>query len=359
MKILVTGGPVHGKLDSVKLITNRFKGGLMADLALKLSHLGADVTYLYSPEAGAIAPDASIRRVIHAGFDDYEKIVKALSPSMDAVVLGAAVANLIPVKQFPGKFPSHNYKPGDIIPIDFMIAPRIVDMVKSVAPDVHLFAFKLLSNVAMDDLIAAAYGILLESKATAVIANDTSSILDKFIVTKERAVHAVSNDYLAEWIWDAINDEYYSTILQDMELEAGWEDETRALVEKWKEKFISVETGLIFGTVAKRHGNRFVTTGRGKHETESFSYVASVDDVSRVVTVAGQKASLNAPLLAKMFENPAVDHVVHYHEQVAGIPTYPYALPGTRRDTDRKNETSFNIADHGCILLFDKNGDML
>ena len=32
MKILITGGPVHAKLDAVKIITNTFKGGLMAEL---------------------------------------------------------------------------------------------------------------------------------------------------------------------------------------------------------------------------------------------------------------------------------------------------------------------------------------
>jgi phosphopantothenoylcysteine synthetase/decarboxylase len=32
MKILITGGPVHAYLDPVKIITNKFKGGLMAEL---------------------------------------------------------------------------------------------------------------------------------------------------------------------------------------------------------------------------------------------------------------------------------------------------------------------------------------
>ena len=36
-KILITGGPVHGKLDDVKMITNRFKGGLIAKLADELA----------------------------------------------------------------------------------------------------------------------------------------------------------------------------------------------------------------------------------------------------------------------------------------------------------------------------------
>jgi hypothetical protein len=32
MRILITGGPVHAYLDAVKIITNKFKGGLMAEL---------------------------------------------------------------------------------------------------------------------------------------------------------------------------------------------------------------------------------------------------------------------------------------------------------------------------------------
>src|ERR1035441_6034934 len=96
------------------------------------------------------------------------KQVVELAPKYDAVILGAAVANLIPVERFPGKFPSHNYKPGDIIPFSLKIAPRIIDEVKAVAPKTHLFGFKLLSGVPHDELISAAYGVLLESHATAV-----------------------------------------------------------------------------------------------------------------------------------------------------------------------------------------------
>ena len=46
MKILITGGPVHAKLDAVKFVTNRFKGGLIADLADNMSN-HAKVTYSF------------------------------------------------------------------------------------------------------------------------------------------------------------------------------------------------------------------------------------------------------------------------------------------------------------------------
>ena len=76
-----------------------------------------------------------------------------------------------------------------------------------------------------------------------------------------------------------------------------------------------------------------------------------------MVWVAGEaKASLNAPLLAHLFKNEQVDHIVHYHAQVPGLPTQEDAPPGTDRDTYRKGHTSFNIAGHGCMLLFDKQG---
>src|SRR5258706_15656847 len=122
MKILITGGPVYAKLDAVKIITNTFKGGLMAQLAENLIKSGpVHITYLTSkgsrlPEAGCYSNSLAI--FYHDGFEDYKQKVPALAPHSDAVVLGAAVSNLIPMNPWKGKFPSHNYKVGDKIPID-------------------------------------------------------------------------------------------------------------------------------------------------------------------------------------------------------------------------------------------------
>ena len=52
-KILITGGPVHGKLDDVKLITNRFKGGLIAKLA---DELAETEQIIYLTAKGATLP---------------------------------------------------------------------------------------------------------------------------------------------------------------------------------------------------------------------------------------------------------------------------------------------------------------
>lgn len=360
--ILVTGGPVHAHLDAIKIITNGMKGGRMCQLAEELLLYDTQVTYLCAPEAGAQVPrDSRIELRKHTGFEDYRRQVMKLAPSMDGVILGAAVANLIPAKPLLGKFPSHNYKPGDIIPIDFMIAPRVIDEVKMLAPNTHLFGFKLLKGVGHEELIRAAYGVVLDARATAVIANDRDNLSQKFAVTKERGIHPLKEAELALWIWEMLNDQYYSTVSLNRSSRLPDEtDKLRSLIACYEPHFLAVETGLIFGTVAVRCETGFVTTGRGKRELGSVVSVESVDHFGRVVhTKNDAKASLNAPLLDKMFENPEVDSIVHYHEQVADLPTYAYAPPGTVRDSLRPNGTSFNIEGHGCMLLHDKGGRRL
>ncbi len=361
-KVLITGGPVHCYLDAVKIITNRFKGGLIAELADNLISFGAEVTYVHPHRLETKLPksDKGLKLLPHQGIEDYQRLVLELAPQMDAVILGAAVANLIPAEPFTGKFPSHNYRPGDIIPINFTIAPRIIDRVRGVAPHTQLFGFKLLSGVSYEDLIGAAYEIVLNSAATAVFANDTGNLLKKYAVTRERAVHELSQGDLAEWIWDVINDLYYRTVLMpDQSLPAGAVNKIKKLLGKFADKFVAVEDGTMFGTIAVRYKSGFVTTGRGKKELDDIVRVLRVSHKKREVISGPRKASLNAPLLARIFENPKVDHVVHYHKQEPSLPTFSYAPPGTVRDTNRPNHISYNIEAHGCILLFDKDGRRL
>lgn len=362
-EILVTGGPVHAYLDAVKIITNRFKGGLIVELVRDLLQYDAQIHYVCAPKFGGTPPTAHERLTVHEhnGIEDYRKIVLDLAPSMDAVILGAAVANLIPRNPIKGKFPSHQYKPGDVIPINFTIAPRIIDAVKDIAPQAHLFGFKLLSGVPHDELIRAAYDIVLDARATAVIANDALRLKEKFAVTKERAVQKLDQTELGAWIWEMVNDVYYRSVqTAPVTVPSELLNRLQHTIALFHDHFVANEHGLIFGTVAIRHENGFITTGRGKKELDSHVLVASVDHASRLVTVFGDtKATLNAPLLSRLFENAAVDMIVHYHESVTGLPTFPYAPAGTVRDSNRNTVSSFNIENHGCVLLFDAAGRQL
>ena len=106
-----------------------------------------------------------------------------------------------------------------------------------------------------------------------------------------------------------------------------------------------------------------MTTARGKNELEDFAYVYDVDHEKRkVYCITTKKASLNAPLfdyIFKSFKN--VIYILHFHHQRSDLITLPYATPGTDKDSEREtnNHPSFNIEGHGCILSFDKEGNLL
>ncbi len=398
-KILISGGPVHCFIDDVKIVTNKFKGGLMAKLAgefvaMAEQHEGKatyhdvqpkdiHVTYLCSKSSkqpwwdhylgGEDTPHLTC--IHHDGIDDYMEKVVALAPSMDAVVLGAAVANLVPAKKIEGKFPSHNYKPGDIIPIDFTIAERIIDQVKKANPNTHLFGYKLLSGVGYPELISAAYGVLLESKAVTVFANDAMDLMQKYAVTKERGVHPMLNDEVAQWILDRMEEKYYSTSMAkshiiSQEMRDGQEYLNKILVAQ-KSSFIHTDEGFVFGAGALRLGDMqkrdgdyhgFVTTARGKNELEDYAFVSDVDHEKRKVWCATpRKASLNAPLFDRVFKTfKNVAYILHFHHQRADLATVDYATPGTDKDSQRVMVgPSFNIEGHGCILSYNKIGELL
>jgi hypothetical protein len=428
--ILITAGPVHEHLDDVKIITNKFKGGRIAALAeriisnsvtelpeeqvlkvirfamLRLYKLGHyDIPYVENVEIfknvfelckykviflcakGTKEPDipqSTLKRelieiVYHNGFNDYYDKVKKYSKEVDAVILGAAVCNLIPAEPIKGKFPSHNYKPNDIVPINFKIAPRVVDMVKKEAPKVHLFAFKLLSGVEHEELIDAAYDICLESKATAVIANDLTNLDDKYIVTKEKGVLPYKEENYHEFILNCIESEFYKTVItkepqfdeskfyktvitkSDMMTEflqnPNLYVRVCTLISQFSHLFMKRygKEQYVFGTIAviDRDDNSIITSVRGKKDLDKFVR-CFVDNKSGIV-FANEKVTLNAPLLDHIFQTfKDATAIVHYHDFDKDLPELPYQLPGTNKDSIRDLtgcEEGFVIKGHGTFLI--------
>jgi phosphopantothenate---cysteine ligase (CTP) len=377
--ILITGGPVHAYLDDVKILTNKFKGGLMADLANQLVRYNRQltdkihVTYLSSKSSTRPKVTSKEQRyityLIHDGIEDYMEKVLSLAPRMDAIVLGAAVANLIPKEKIQGKFPSHNYKPGDTIPIDFTIAPRIIDEVKKVNPKTLLFGYKLLSGVDYYELVRAAYGVLLESKAVTIFANDAKDLMQKYAVTKERGVHPIHNKEVFQWILDRMEEKYYKTItaktdkITEEMKEAG--GTLKDIIYDYKHSFIKVDEGYTFGSAAMRIVSEkaaFVTTARGKNEIDDIAFVSDVTHGTREVYCATtKKASLNAPLFHGLFlRTKEIKYILHFHHQREDLITLDYATPGTDIDSIRSlKDHSFNIKGHGCILSYNNKGELV
>jgi hypothetical protein len=398
MKVLITAGQVYGKLDDNKLVGNRVRGIWACKLAAYLSAQDHHVTLLVPdtmswPQVihmigetagmGAISRNGSggfpgepcIEVVWHKGFDEYRAKCKKLAATHDAAVMAAAVVNWIPAEPISGKMATAGYKVGDRIDIPFYLAPRVIEEMKAENPKLTLIGCKMLIDSTEEELIEAAYGVLLKSRCNVVIANDMGrGLRRKLLVYKDRSVHEYNDDFEGFFaaLTAVIEDEHFRTVYdtrKGMLYEADcWNARSTfdRLVTRHHDRFTPVEGGRVFGSLAVPTG---ISGGRvgwlvsPREKGEAFTsrdatLVTEWDPTRRTVTVpeGWNKPTLNAVLLiryAQQFLN-LVTPVLHFHEQMPGLPTLPYAPPGTVRDNLRElpEECSmgFNIEGHGCVL---------
>lgn len=364
--ILLTAGPIPGKLDSVKYVTNRFKGGLMFKLALQLSvfmhHRITIVKWKHTELPANLKGETGIGgRVTVVDVDDVnDYYAKVLEKEYDAYILGAAVANLVPSNPWPGKFPSHNYKVGDKFPIEFEIAPRVIDEVKKKFPRSLLIGYKLFDGEP-NELVKAGWKTLTEGKCNVVFCNHPAWAKEKKIallpdgsrheMTFDEHLMFIDRMLKLKWYKSEINKEKTeipAEIIECLESKLKWI--TQNATPELKE-FSDYD----FGTVAMRYKDGFVTTTRGKFRNEKdnvFTYVSGVDHGTRTVH-ADTKATLNAPMLAKLFENAPEDYnlIIHGHFSLPEEKMYEYLFPGTTEENEAADNLSCNIKGHGCYLV--------
>jgi len=210
-----------------------------------------------------------------------------------------------------------------------------------------------------DNIIDDIYRKLLKNKWHFVII-DVNGRLN--VLTKEKSLFVINDEQ--QFIEAFRQDIYYKTVIinqnitvnqNDLDIYKKYIQEYRAIMQKniYGDKYI-------FGSVAVKTKNGFITTIRGKENLEDYTIVNNVDHASHILSVINKKATLNAPLLDYLFKNGNVKIIVHInHEYDDSLPYYEYAFPGTVRDSFRDNKTSFNIKYHGVIYLFDENGNLI
>ncbi|MDP2598407.1 MAG: phosphopantothenoylcysteine decarboxylase, partial [Candidatus Liptonbacteria bacterium] len=297
-RILVSIGPIPARLDSVKYITNRFHGGLALKTAHNLRAMGHNVV-LVAWEYLKIKTRLPIVRVK----DVYDYSRKVLALKADAYILAAAVANLAPLKPFKGKFPSHKYSVGDVFPIDFTIAPRVIDEIKKKHKIATLIGYKLFDGTEKE-LVQAAQKTLFESRANLVFANHPGwAKKRKIVITPDGASFYVDFGGHIKLIDKIVRAKFYRTEIVAAPKFAPNKEDVFVIKNYPKHK----GSGMIFGAFAIRKAGGFITTTRGKRAREkATAFVMDVDHRKRLV-YADKKATLNAPLLDKLFkENPRV-----------------------------------------------------
>lgn len=387
-RVLITAGPVYGRLDDNKLVGNRTRGIWATRFAKHLIEEGYEVTLLVADTMSVDSLDVflpfqmSVRLTVvkHRGYDDYAQKCVSMASEHDAAVMAAAVVNWIPAEPISGKMPTHGFHEGDIIQVPFVLAPRVIDKMKAANPMLTLIGCKMLVGASQETLVEAAYEVLLRAKCNVVLANDLHGLREKYLVYQDRTVELYDDNFtgLFTSLQAVIDDEHFRTIETSdrvgLLLKADPLDLIRArarfdnIVNIYRSRFIhrARDTDFVFGAVAVPiPGLGWLVSPREKGSAFTVNNAVIVTSVSaedRTVTVLkGEgKATLNAPLLIRMqtfFEGSAV---LHLHEQLPNAPTERYAPPGTIRDTYRViPRRTFNIEGHGFIATLGENREIL
>lgn len=334
-KIVISCGPIPAKLDSVKYITNRFKGGLALKTAEFFVKEGFDVTIVKwehsSLEVQKEFDKSHLHYVNVADVVEYYEWFEMNAINYDVFIMAAAVANLMPVDPYKGKFPSHLYHEGDEFPVTFTIAPRAIDVIKKRNPKAFLVGYKLFDAKNDDELVEIASHTLKDSKANVIFANTPADAKNKKLaLTQDGSVIPLSFDEHLLFIARLIKQQFFTTQIIDI---------NSSPVYKKHKSFIDAAFNAIrlfeksidnYGTMAiKITEDSFVTTSRG-HRGDPV-LVEKVDVEKRLVYASG-KATLNAPALFAVIQD-GFDFVFHRHEYSGCTPIFSkYLFPGTLQE---------------------------
>lgn len=378
MKVLITSGPVYGRLDDNKLVSNRIRGIWAGKFAVWLANLGHDVILLQSDLtlqfqmdelAKQLRTDAkTIKTEVHNGYDSYAEQCYAWASQVDAAVMAAAVVNWIPKQAFKGKMPTEGYREGDEQHISFVLAPRVIDRMKKINPKLKLVGCKMTSGATPDQTYSAAYQTLLKAHCNVVIGNDLSNLKAKFLVYPDGSkVEVTDFKQMYTDLERLFNDEFYTTKAEEAVPDANFKDLDLAcarfdsLCDKYRERFKKRPEGphgpdRVFGGLAVHiDDHHTLVSPREKglmFDSKTAVVVTHSNSTERTIsTVRGRKASLNATLLVRFLRRHFAQGVVHLHEENPYWPTQEYAPPGTVRDNERDvTPPAFNVKGHGCFF---------
>lgn len=333
LKIVVSCGPIPSKLDAVKYITNRFHGGL----ALRTAEYFLDKDY----EVTVVQWKYAALDCMHLyGYDnahfvrvedvmEYYKWFEKNACNYDAFIMAAAVANLMPVSPFEGKFPSHNYSVGEEFDIRFTIAPRAIDIIKQKNPRVFLVGYKLFDADTDEELIEIAQHTLRDSKANIIFANrpDTAKSRKIALLQDGSTIPMSFDDHLA-FMQRLLEQEYFRTEIVEIESLEVYR-QNKSLVENAFNAVRMFEKSVNgYGTIAIKITDAcFVTTSRG--HTGDPVLVTEINVENRRVSATG-KATLNAPAMYAVLQN-GYDFAFHRHKILITADEIgdKYLFPGT------------------------------
>ncbi len=168
-KVIITAGGTYEEIDSVRGITNRSSGKMGLEIAKEAFIQGADVT-LITGSIKVHIPKIFGRIKINSTEEMKKEIIK-LIPESDVFVSAAAVSDFT-VEKTSEKQDKISSK--EDLTLYLKKAPKIINIIKEMNPNIFLVGFKAEYNVSDEELISLAHKKMESSGADLMIANDVS-----------------------------------------------------------------------------------------------------------------------------------------------------------------------------------------
>jgi phosphopantothenoylcysteine synthetase/decarboxylase len=174
-RLLITAGPTWVPIDTVRHLANSSTGRMGATLARAAVAAGWDVTLLYGPGRHPLTQEdwSRIRVLEFTTFDDLHRLVReqVVSRAFTAMIHAAAVSDYRPAETVAGKIDSDAPE----LVLRLVRAPKIVDEVKPMDPEIVLVKFKLTVGRTREELVRIAQESRERSGAELVVANDQAT----------------------------------------------------------------------------------------------------------------------------------------------------------------------------------------
>ena len=199
MKILITSGGTKIPIDRVRSLTNMSKGTFGSRIAdaffseglksfLNRNEQGNSIEKItFFMAKGSKMPTMQgiydmtyedgyrpIEYVEYSTFDDYKNGIEKLltEETYDIIVVAAAVSDYGVANYYDGKYRSRE----DDMCIKLVKLPKILPIMRKLAPDSIICGFKLLVDSTEDELVEAMRKQIVESDVDLVIGNDLRDI---------------------------------------------------------------------------------------------------------------------------------------------------------------------------------------
>lgn len=203
-KLLITAGPTRAPLDAVRYITNKGTGRTGALIAEEAIGRGAHITFVYGrPSQMPVVRGHPRDHLTLIGADTVDDLVSVFRQEIpkryDAVIHNMSVLDFQPDVVRPEKTSSGVEE----WVVRLVPTPKVIELVKDLAPDTFLVGFKLEVGKPPEELRAIAHEFLQKNRCDLVVANDLTEIEEGrhtgYFITPDGAVAkvAVGKDAIA------------------------------------------------------------------------------------------------------------------------------------------------------------------